>query len=170
VTPPSKVVLPADGRCSEPVKANETSSQDFFCASLSMVGLLISVPRHEIGVRRSRMSRPAWNLGDGPEQLIQENVFLRVAVAELAELRSRLKMSSRNSSKPPPSDGYAKPAPKSKPITKSEPLGSCPQRRAEGWRLVTASLPAPQITPGSETPPYSRRSGDGPVFPPLRLR
>lgn len=34
--------------------------------------------------------------------------------AEIAELRTRLKMNSRNSSKPPSSDGYAKPAPKSR--------------------------------------------------------
>jgi transposase len=34
--------------------------------------------------------------------------------AEIAELRARLNMNSRNSSKPPSSDGYAKPAPKSR--------------------------------------------------------
>ena len=34
--------------------------------------------------------------------------------AEIAELRARLNRSSRNSSKPPSSDGYAKPAPKSR--------------------------------------------------------
>ncbi len=34
--------------------------------------------------------------------------------AEITELRARLGMNSRNSSKPPSSDGYAKPAPKSR--------------------------------------------------------
>lgn len=37
-------------------------------------------------------------------------------MAENAELRSRLNMNSRNSSKPPSSDGYAKPAPKSRRV------------------------------------------------------
>ena len=34
--------------------------------------------------------------------------------AENAELRAKLKLNSKNSSKPPSSDGYAKPAPKSR--------------------------------------------------------
>jgi transposase len=57
--------------------------------------------------------------------LLQENVALRAVVAEqasvieklsveIAELRARLNMNSRNFSKPPSSDGYAKPAPKSR--------------------------------------------------------
>lgn len=51
------------------------------------------------------------------EQLTAENVELRAALAaalaRIAELEARLGMSSRNSSKPPSSDGLAKPAPKS---------------------------------------------------------
>lgn len=58
-------------------------------------------------------------------ELERENVELRALVAaqaamidkltaEIAELRARLDMNSRNSSKPPSSDGYAKPAPKSR--------------------------------------------------------
>ena len=58
-------------------------------------------------------------------ELEGENASLRVQVAEQAglieklttevtELRARLNMNSRNSSKPPSSDGYAKPAPKSR--------------------------------------------------------
>ena len=58
-------------------------------------------------------------------ELEGENASLRVQVAEQAgliekltteitELRARLGMNSRNSSKPPSSDGYAKPAPKSR--------------------------------------------------------
>ena len=59
------------------------------------------------------------------EELSEENTSLRATVAEqagrieklaseIAELRARLNMNSRNSSKPPSSDGYAKPAPKSR--------------------------------------------------------
>jgi len=43
----------------------------------------------------------------------QANVIEKMSV-EIAELRVRLNMNSRNSSKPPSSDGYAKPAPKSR--------------------------------------------------------
>jgi transposase len=56
--------------------------------------------------------------------LLAENAALRAMVAELtarleqamrqiADLEGRLKLSSANSSKPPSSDGLAKPAPKS---------------------------------------------------------
>jgi transposase len=51
------------------------------------------------------------------EQLEAENAELRAdlaqAVARIGDLEARLGMSSRNSSKPPSSDGLAKPAPKS---------------------------------------------------------
>ena len=51
------------------------------------------------------------------EQLAAENAQLRVMVevlrSELAELKAQLGANSRNSSKPPSSDGLAKPAPKS---------------------------------------------------------
>ncbi len=51
------------------------------------------------------------------EQLVAENAELRaalaLALARIEELSARLGMSSRNSSKPPSSDGLAKPAPKS---------------------------------------------------------
>ena len=45
------------------------------------------------------------------DELLAANLALR---AENAELRARLKLNSKNSSKPPSSDGYAKPAPKSR--------------------------------------------------------
>ena len=60
--------------------------------------------------------------GDAPsyEELREEVVSLRTMVekltVEMAELRARLAMNSRNSSKPPSSDGYAKPAPKSRRV------------------------------------------------------
>jgi transposase len=51
------------------------------------------------------------------EQLVAENAELRaaltLALARIGELEARLAMSSKNSSKPPSSDGLAKPAPKS---------------------------------------------------------
>ena len=51
------------------------------------------------------------------EELLAENVRLRAglvqALAEIGELKARLGMTSKNSSKPPSSDGLAKPAPKS---------------------------------------------------------
>jgi hypothetical protein len=58
------------------------------------------------------------------EDLVAENAALRTVVADLtvrveqalgriADLEARLKLSSANSSKPPSSDGLAKPAPKS---------------------------------------------------------
>ena len=51
------------------------------------------------------------------EQVVAENVRLTgelaEAVARIEDLEARLGMSSRNSSKPPSSDGLAKPAPKS---------------------------------------------------------
>lgn len=59
------------------------------------------------------------------DELVRENAELRALVAtqtvliekltvEVAELRARVDMNSRNSSKPPSSDGYSKPAPKSR--------------------------------------------------------
>lgn len=68
-------------------------------------------------------------VADAPEdrigELVAQNVSLTALVAdqtrliatltaEIVELRARLDMNSRNSSKPPSSDGYAKPAPKSR--------------------------------------------------------
>ncbi len=51
------------------------------------------------------------------EELLAENVRLRAglvqALAEIGELKARLGMTSKNSSKPPSADGLAKPAPKS---------------------------------------------------------
>ena len=51
------------------------------------------------------------------EELLAENVQLRAglvqALAEIEELKARLGMTSKNSSKPPSADGLAKPAPKS---------------------------------------------------------
>src|SRR5882672_11748815 len=66
----------------------------------------------DLGVSRSGMvSQGSY------ERLVAENTELRaalaVALARIEELAARLGMSSKNSSKPPSSDGLAKPAPKS---------------------------------------------------------
>jgi transposase len=83
------------------------------------------------------MPRVSWGIpvdppptsADAPsyEELAQEVASLGSLLAEQAkaieklslenlELRARLGMSSRNSSKPPSSDGYEKPAPKSRRV------------------------------------------------------
>lgn len=70
--------------------------------------------------------------GDAPsyEELREEVVSLRAMVekltVEMAELRARLAMNSRNSSKPPSSDGYAKPAPKSRRVRSGKKQGKQP--------------------------------------------
>ena len=71
------------------------------------------------------------------EELSEELSSLRTTVAEqaaviekltaeIAELRARLNMNSRNSSKPPSSDGYAKPAPKSRRVRSGKKPGKQP--------------------------------------------
>jgi transposase len=64
-----------------------------------------------------RVSESGMVLQPSYEQLVVENAELRaalaVALARIEELVARLGMSSKNSSKPPSSDGLAKPAPKS---------------------------------------------------------
>lgn len=82
---------------------------------------------------------PPSSSADAPsyEELIGENASLREAVAEQAkaieklsieivELRARLGMNSRNSSKPPSSDGYEKPAPKSRRVRSGKKPGKQP--------------------------------------------
>ena len=70
-------------------------------------------------------------------ELLEEVVSLRTMLAEqaqliekiaveMAELRARLAMNSRNSSKPPSSDGYAKPAPKSRRVRSGKKQGKQP--------------------------------------------
>ena len=46
--------------------------------------------------------------------VVAQAALIEKLTVEIAELRARLDMNSRNSSKPPSSDGYGKPAPKSR--------------------------------------------------------
>ncbi|MCA1707891.1 MAG: IS66 family transposase [Actinobacteria bacterium] len=63
------------------------------------------------------MSEPPVPPQPSYEELLAENAHLRAgliqALAEVEELKARLGMTSKNSSKPPSSDGLTKPAPKS---------------------------------------------------------
>jgi transposase len=85
------------------------------------------------------------------EQLTAENAELRAGLAEaltrveellaqVAELEARLGMSSRNSSKPPSSDGLAKPAPKS--LRKKSGRGPGRPKGQAGFTLEPVAEPA----------------------------
>jgi transposase len=69
---------------------------------------------------------------------------LSVALARIEELTARLGMSSKNSSKPPSSDGLAKPAPKSLRARSGNPPGR-PQGQA-GVRLEPVEVPDHRFT------------------------
>jgi transposase len=67
-----------------------------------------------------------------------ESEVLRL-VAENAELKARLNMNSRNSSKPPSSDGYTKPSPKSRRVRSGKKPGKQPGDK--GHHLAQRSDP-----------------------------
>ena len=74
------------------------------------------------------------------EQLLAENAELRanltLALARIGELEARLAMSSKNSSKPPSSDGLAKPAPKSLRVKSGRGPGRPRGRPGSRWKRV----------------------------------
>jgi transposase len=67
-----------------------------------------------------------------------ESEVLRL-LAENAELKARLNMNSRNSSKPPSSYGYAKPSPKSRRVISGKKPGKQPGDK--GHHLAQQSYP-----------------------------
>ncbi|MEG3888660.1 IS66 family transposase [Microcoleus sp. herbarium19] len=71
-------------------------------------------------------------------QLVEENAQLRAAIvilsAQVLELQARLGKNSRNSSRPPSSDGLAKPAPKSLRIAGQRPIGAPVGHKADTLR------------------------------------
>ncbi len=71
--------------------------------------------------------------------LAQRDALIAVLAARVTELEARLGMNSRNSSKPPSSDGFAKPAPKSL----RRPSGRKPGKQpgGAGFRLAPRAVP-----------------------------
>jgi transposase len=65
----------------------------------------------ELASENERLRAQLAEFGSKLDELAAANLTLR---ADNAQLRARLKMNSQNASKPPSSDGYSKPAPKSR--------------------------------------------------------
>jgi transposase len=110
---------------------------------------------------------PAEPLPPSYEDLVAENAALRAAVVDLTarlgwavarigELEARLKQSSSNSSKPPSSDGLAKPAPKSL----RGRSGRRPGRPAAGEGATLAQVADPDVVVRHE-PTVCAGCGDG---------
>jgi transposase len=71
--------------------------------------------------------------------LTQRDVLIAALAGRVAELEARLGMNSRNSSKPPSSDGLAKPAPKSLRRASGGKPGK--QQGGQGFRLQPRDVP-----------------------------
>jgi hypothetical protein len=67
--------------------------------------------------------------------LAQRDALIAVLAARVAELEARLGMNSRNSSKPPSSDGLAKPASTSSHRSSGRKPGKQQGGQGSGWRL-----------------------------------
>jgi len=59
-------------------------------------------------------------------RIVEQAALIEKMRVEMTELLARLSMTSRNSSKPPSSDGYSKPAPKSRRVSSGKPPGKQP--------------------------------------------
>ena len=83
-------------------------------------------------------------------QMRAESVELWARMAEqaarIAELQAKLKQNSRNSSKPPSSDGYGKPSPKRRSLRRSSGRKPGGQSGAEGHHLARVEVPDERIT------------------------
>ncbi|MHB8288797.1 MAG: DUF6444 domain-containing protein, partial [Acidimicrobiales bacterium] len=111
-------------------------------------------------------------------ELERENASLRVQVTEQAGLiekltteitglRTRVGMNSRNSSKPPSSDGYAKPAPKSRRLRSGKKPGK--QRGDPGHHLAQRSDPdATKVHPPSTCESCGKDLSDAEVTDTIR--
>ena len=84
---------------------------------------------------------------------IERNYFLEQKVLELteriAELEARLSQNSSNSSKPPSSDGYSKPAPKPQRKKSGKKPGGQPQHKGHGKSMADQATETKVLSPQS---------------------
>jgi len=82
---------------------------------------------------------------------LERNYFLEQKVAELtariAELEAQLSQNSSNSSKPPSSDGFAKPAPKSRRKKSGKKPGGQPLHKGHGKRMADKATETVVLAP-----------------------
>ena len=85
------------------------------------------------------------------EQLIERNYFLEKKIIELTnritELENRLKQNSSNTGKPPSSDGYSKPAPKSQRKKSGKKPGGQHNHKGHGKSMADKVTETIVITP-----------------------
>jgi hypothetical protein len=79
------------------------------------------------------------------EELIETRAELQRALARVAELEARLAANSVNSSKPPSSDGLAKPAPKPRSLRKKTDRKPGGQRGHDGTTLRQVAKPKHEV-------------------------
>src|SRR3954469_7941618 len=115
-------------------------------------------------------------LGEQDARLAQQDARIAAQDAEIAELRRQLAASSRNSSKPPSSDGLDRPAPKSLRGRSARQPGGQPGR--EGRTLRQVAVPEevvvhePDACAGcggplpADGPPTRSHGPTGPRMPP----
>ncbi|CAJ63309.1 Putative transposase [Frankia alni ACN14a] len=108
-----------------------------------------------IGMLRQEVAEARRQAADAVEALAQ-------ATAEISELKARLGKNSRNSSKPPSSEGLAKPAPKSRREKSARSPGGQPGH--PGSTLVLVADPDRTVL---HEPECCRRCGDALLLAPV---